>query len=273
MKKCTLCKINKRINHFHNDSSRKDGKFPWCDVCCNVNKKKYNTTEVTVLTSICSKCKKTLSAENFHKNKNTKNGLSKFCKICKAESDKQSHEKYKTKRNKKSKKYYKLNKKQISTQTKEKRKNSQDFRKQESERSKKYRENNIEKMKLVRREYYQKNKKKVNAKFREKRRNNPEFRLLNNMRSRLSAAIRIGAKNSSTKEYLGCEWQFFLKYLESKFNNGMTWENYGKYWHVDHIIPCCKFDLSTKEEQLKCFNYTNLQPLLAIDNLRKNKYG
>ena len=62
----------------------------------------------------------------------------------------------------------------------------------------------------------------------------------------------------------------------------MTWDNYGGYWHIDHIIPCCRFDLTKEEEQLKCFHYTNLQPLFAvtqiidgieyIGNINKGKY-
>jgi hypothetical protein len=44
-------------------------------------------------------------------------------------------------------------------------------------------------------------------------------------------------------------------------------------WHIDHIKPCSTFNLSIKEEQLKCFNYENLQPLWWFENLEKsNKY-
>jgi len=52
----------------------------------------------------------------------------------------------------------------------------------------------------------------------------------------------------------------------------MSWNNYTYIgWHVDHIKPCCQFDLSKPEEQAKCFHYTNLQPLWAEENLTKGK--
>ena len=50
----------------------------------------------------------------------------------------------------------------------------------------------------------------------------------------------------------------------------MSWENYGQ-WHVDHIIPCCTFNLTDESQLKKCFNYKNLQPLWAKDNLIKSK--
>lgn len=62
-------------------------------------------------------------------------------------------------------------------------------------------------------------------------------------------------------------------YLESKFLPNMSWANYGKNgWHIDHIIPCSKFDLLSPNEQLKCFHYTNLQPLWATTEIAE-KHG
>ncbi len=48
----------------------------------------------------------------------------------------------------------------------------------------------------------------------------------------------------------------------------MSWENRNE-WHLDHIIPCSKFNLSKEEDLKKCFHYSNLQPLWAKDNLSK----
>lgn len=67
---------------------------------------------------------------------------------------------------------------------------------------------------------------------------------------------------------IGCSIEELKQYLEKQFKEGMTWDNYGE-WHIDHIIPCAAFDLTKEEEQLKCFNYTNLQPLWAEENEKK----
>ena len=68
--------------------------------------------------------------------------------------------------------------------------------------------------------------------------------------------------------FLGCTREDLTTHLEGLFQDGMTWDNYGD-WHIDHIKPCSKFDLSTEKAQAECFHYTNLQPLWAKDNLSK----
>ena len=60
--------------------------------------------------------------------------------------------------------------------------------------------------------------------------------------------------------------------MKIKFVDGMSWDNYGE-WEIDHIRPCASFDLTDVGEQLKCFHYTNLQPLWMIDNIiKKDKW-
>lgn len=75
-------------------------------------------------------------------------------------------------------------------------------------------------------------------------------------------------KIESTVELLGCDTNKLKQHLESQFKLGMSWDNYG-LWHIDHKSPCAKFDLSKEEEQRKCFNFKNLQPLWAEENLSK----
>ena len=74
-----------------------------------------------------------------------------------------------------------------------------------------------------------------------------------------------------TVDYLGCDIATYRTYLESKFKEGMTWENYG-HWHIDHIIPI-KYENPTMEEIIPRLHYLNTQPLWAIENIAKgNRY-
>uniref|UniRef100_A0A6C0LTV5 Uncharacterized protein n=1 Tax=viral metagenome TaxID=1070528 RepID=A0A6C0LTV5_9ZZZZ len=125
-----------------------------------------------------------------------------------------------------------------------------------------------------RKEHYQNNKQqtiKQNTIYQVARcKVDPEFKILKTLRSRLYHALKNqkADKKYRTKQLTGCELPFLKGYLEAKFVEGMTWENHGE-WHIDHIKPCCSFDLKEEEQQKKCFHYTNLQPLFAADNLSK----
>lgn len=97
----------------------------------------------------------------------------------------------------------------------------------------------------------------------------PKNRIACSLRTRLRRALKFNKKIDITENLLGCSFEHAKQYLESKFTNNMTWENYGT-WHIDHIIPCSFFDLSDQTQQKMCFNYRNLQPLSAIENISKN---
>lgn len=69
-------------------------------------------------------------------------------------------------------------------------------------------------------------------------------------------------------EIVGLDKEEFKSYIQNKFTEGMSWDNYGK-WYLDHIIPLC--NAKDENEALLLNHYTNLQPLWAEDNLRKNR--
>jgi transposase-like protein len=97
------------------------------------------------------------------------------------------------------------------------------------------------------------------------------LRLIQRLRSLLNFVIKRAAtsKESSTLDLVGCDAETLKKHMERQFKKGMTWENYGKRWHVDHIIPVSHFDLSNPEEQRASFHFTNLRPLWAMENILK----
>lgn len=133
---------------------------------------------------------------------------------------------------------------------------------------------NIEKAKAVSRKSYLKNKKEIIKRciLRAKRlrKECPLFRLKNLVRSRINEVLAYKGikKKYKTLKYLGCTWQELKIHLQSQFKSGMNWNNRTE-WHVDHIIPLAFFDLNKKEQREFAFSYVNLQPLWAIDNLRK----
>lgn len=111
---------------------------------------------------------------------------------------------------------------------------------------------------------------KINTKYRSSRRKkDSDFKLKTNLRSRLTRLIRNKLKVGSVITDLGCSILELRKHLESKFQSGMTWTNYGD-WHIDHIFPLSKANLSNRDEFLRVCHYTNLQPLWAVDNIRKS---
>ncbi len=85
----------------------------------------------------------------------------------------------------------------------------------------------------------------------------------------LRTRIRRAVKTGSAIKNLGCDISELLAHLESKFTNGMNWDNYGK-WHIDHIKPLSSFDLTNQEELIEACHYSNLQPLWGADNIRKH---
>lgn len=96
------------------------------------------------------------------------------------------------------------------------------------------------------------------------------FRLRTNLRARLLIAILNGQRGGSAIRDLGCSIPELRKHLESKFAEGMNWDNYGlSGWHIDHIKALSLFDLSKKSHIRKACHYTNLQPLWAKDNIKK----
>lgn len=94
------------------------------------------------------------------------------------------------------------------------------------------------------------------------------------LRARISTIVREKLKGrrkaGSAVKDLGCTLLELMDHLESQFQEGMNWDNYGE-WHIDHIKPLANYDLTNEEEFKEVVHYTNLQPLWAIDNLSKGK--
>ena len=122
---------------------------------------------------------------------------------------------------------------------------------------------------------YRKNNRALINKYHSEYYKNLNNKLRKNLRGRLSCAIKrdfSGSRNGSLVKDLGCSMQEFKVHIQSKFQPGMTWDNYGwgvDKWHLDHIKPLASFDLTNLEQFKMAANYTNYQPLWQIDNFKK----
>ena len=215
---------------------------------------------------ICRSCKEVKIFELFGRLKSSVDGYRIDCKECR----KIYSNKNKIKIKEYKQKYYILNKEKSNENSKNWYIENIDSKKEydknyallnkdrRSEYSKKWRLDNIENVREYKREYY----------------NTVVTKDINKM---LKLTVRsmikrsITHKISKTNEILGCSYEFFKNYIESKFEDWMCWDNRGLYngelnygWDIDHIIPISSGE--TEEYILKLNHYTNLQPLCSKVN-------
>ena len=98
-----------------------------------------------------------------------------------------------------------------------------------------------------------------------------EYKLAHVLRVRISDAIKTEQKTGSAVNDLGCTGEELKIHLENQFQEGMTWDNWKPDgWHIDHIKPLDKFDLTDPVQFKEAVHYTNLQPLWWNENLEKS---
>ena len=167
-------------------------------------------------------------------------------------------------------------KKQWNLDNKEKRKETNkqwylDNKEKRKEYLKKYALDNKEEIQEYKKQWHLDNKESINNKRRKRYHSDPLYKFKRNCRNRTHKAFKVKSwrKNGSTEKLLGCDWKTAMNHIEKQFvgkKKWMTWENHGE-WHIDHNTPLAS--ANTIEEMTPLFHYTNLQPLLAEDNIRK----
>jgi len=214
-------------------------------------------------TKKCIKCGIEKPLSEYHKDKQNKDGYRTQCKSCVKEYQRLNRDSI----NSYNKEYKRENKDSISVYKKEYYQQNKDSI---ITRSKEYYQQNKDSISDYKKEHYQQNKDSINTRSKEyniRRRNtDPLFKLKNNIRNRIGDSIRNRGyrKNTRTHDILGCDWNTLKEHLESLFDDNMSWDNQGKYWDIDHIIPVSS--AKTEEEIIKLNHYTNLQPLESYYN-------
>jgi len=136
---------------------------------------------------------------------------------------------------------------------------------------KRYREKNIEKIKLINKKYREKNKKLIKLRHKLKYNNDFTYHLSYNISHAIYKSLKDGKQGRHWEDIVGYTINDLIKHLESRFTEGMTWNNYGD-WHIDHIKPQVLFKFNSYEDKefKECWSLSNLQPLWAEENFSKN---
>ncbi len=221
----------------------------------------------------CNICDTIKSIDDFYKNQTR-------CKLCTKQYNLDNKNKIKEYKksyrdenkefiSKNNKDYYLNNKERINKNNNLYYLNNKDYMKKVQ---KDYRDNNREELTLKNREY--------SKKYRESKSNDYLWLLTTSIRSSISKSIINNgfSKNSKTEEILGCSFEEFKIYLESKFEPWMTWDNRGLYnnsklnygWDIDHKIPLDS--AKTEEDLIRLNHYSNLQPLCSYTNRHIKMY-
>lgn len=128
----------------------------------------------------------------------------------------------------------------------------------------------------IKREHRKKNPEQLTAqrkRYYSKAKNKPEVKIAKNIRKRLKEFLKPGTRLGSFSGMVGCTKEELLKHLESLFEPGMTWDNYGLTgWHIDHIKPLAAFDVTDKNTWSEINNFKNLKPMWASVNSDKSSY-
>lgn len=189
-------------------------------------------------------------------------------KMRKKEDDRKYREKHKDKVKLYKKTWHKTNKNRLNAKSKSYYEANKETLKLKK---KAYREVNKDKVKEREKAYRTSNKNKLYEYDMYRYKNNIQRKISCRLRSRLRDVLKSNYKAGSAVKDLGCSIDELKNYLESKFQPGMTWDNWTTDgWHIDHIKPLASFDLTDRKQFLEACHYTNLQPLWANDNLIKS---
>jgi|688.fasta_scaffold174536_3 hypothetical protein len=208
-------------------------------------------------TKKCFKCNEIKSIDDFSKYTKALDGHQNNCKLC----NKQYRLLHRTENIDYLRQYRVLNKTVIKEKRKDKYDNNEIHRLHIKNYVKKYNKENRT-IKQTRDNSYVKTRLKTDS----------NYKLLHNLRRRRNKALKNNSKYTSTIESFCCTIEEVWNHLEKQFRDGMTRENYGKVWHVDHIIPLQFFadnDLIDQTNQKIANHWGNLQPLLVRENLSK----
>jgi hypothetical protein len=230
---------------------------------------------------ICRKCKVPKYLIDFNKSTRNKDGRRSYCRDC----ENKDKRKYNYLHPDIARNYYTNN---LPTLKEKQKIYNSKTKEQGNARKRKYVINNPEKRLEQSRNYYHRHKKEIKKRNDAKREinnrkrveyinSNQQAKLAHNYRTLIWKSLKTKSNGGRLQELLGCNIDYFVIHLESLWELGMSWDNYGigeMKWNVDHIIVLDDFDLTNYSQAKRAFHYTNTQPMWSSQNCSKsNRYN
>ena len=229
----------------------------------------------------CKQCEQKLPKTSFYMKDKKKQRYDTTCKECRKEGARSWHADNKDKSLENKKKWHTANRDRMIANMKQRYDDNheeelrlrKEWRDAHPERVKQWNEKAYKKHrpKILKQksQYAKKNRKRINKYQREKYANDMGYRIAMCARSRMRDALKGEVREESVMNSLGCDLEFAQAWFQVQFYDGMTFQNHGDLWHIDHVNPCTSFDLTDNEQLKKCFHWSNLQPLLGAKNISK----
>lgn len=67
--------------------------------------------------------------------------------------------------------------------------------------------------------------------------------------------------------YFGLDIETLRNWFELQFTEDINWDNFGKAWQFDHIVPTTYFDYTSEGDLLLCWNFINIR----VEKIESNK--
>lgn len=239
-------------------------------------RKKEKNNIMKKQTKICTKCKEEKLITEFYVQKGGRFGVRSQCKPCNSKNAMEWQLKHPEKVKESIKKYYlnnkkkvkesrikygnskkgKLNKKQSDKRYREKNKNNPEYKRKHKKSNKKWKENNPG---------------YSNNYIRQRRKTDNKFKIKLILRNILNRVLNLTSQEKTTRtvKMLGYNSELLKNYLEKLFKPEMSWDNYGTYWEIDHIISIDWFIKNNITNPKIINNLINLQPLTCKENRSK----
>lgn len=75
--------------------------------------------------------------------------------------------------------------------------------------------------------------------------------------------------SESYAPYFGLDIETLRNWFELQFTDELNWDNFGKAWQFEHIVPATYFDYSNEADLLLCWNFINIR----VEKLEQGKTG